>query len=364
MKKFIPLCICLLAGNLPAQDAGDIKDAKAVPPNAAPAPIEVVLELADGTKVTGTPAIDKLKLKTSYAEMDFQLSKLTAIEFDASSHEAHIKLQNGDALNGELDIKELALKTSSGDTTVALTKVSKIVVRAGSAGGDYVNSLGMEFVRVPKLDALFCIWDTRVEDYRAYVEANPRVDGKWKNAGFKQKDTEPVVNINWSEANAFCTWLTQKERAEGKITAQQEYRLPTDKEWSAAVGDHKFPWGDQWPPPKGAGNYAPDFKVDDFDKTSPVGSFAANEFGLYDMGGNVWQWCSDWYQWDMNDPAISGMYTWLKVDGGGKTYRVVRGASWSSGGDQAYLSSGYRDRGEPDRHRNNYGFRCVLAPVK
>ena len=103
------------------------------------------------------------------------------------------------------------------------------------------------------------------------------------------------------------------------------YRLPTDAEWSAGVGLQGeegtnpkeksskiklYPWGKEWPPPKGAGNYAGEeaktgdwpavWQViegynDGYPRTSPVGSFAANANGLYDMGGNVWQWCEDWY---------------------------------------------------------------------
>ena len=220
----------------------------------------------------------------------------------------------------------------------------------------FVNTLGMPFVPVSGTDVQFCIWETRVKDYAEYAAANSGVDASWKKPSvlgisISQETTHPVVNVSWEDANAFCAWLTKKELAAGKITANQRYRLPTDVEWSVAVGLGRetgstpeakdmgvkdvYPWGKEWPPPKGAGNYAdtacklefgPKYKAktgndltviegytDGFAYTSPVGSFAANKDGLHDMGGNVWEWCEDWY-----DPAA-------------KAYRVLRGASWDPG---------------------------------
>jgi formylglycine-generating enzyme required for sulfatase activity len=225
----------------------------------------------------------------------------------------------------------------------------------------FVNTLGMPFVPVPGTEVAFCIWETRVKDYAAYAAANAGVDGSWKNfgfAGFKQEDTHPVVKVNWEDANAFCEWLTKKELAEGKIKAGQKYRLPTDAEWSVAVGLKQekgntpkeksqgikdvYPWGKEWPPPVGAGNYYKSLKVDKFDYTSPVGSFSANKLGLHDMGGNVYEWCEDWY-----DPAA-------------KAYRVLRGASWDRLSPGNLLSS-YRYGGTPGGRDDNVGFRCVLV---
>jgi formylglycine-generating enzyme required for sulfatase activity len=103
----------------------------------------------------------------------------------------------------------------------------------------FVNTLGMPFVPVKGTDVQFCIWETRVKDYAAYAAANSGVDASWKKPfgdDFKQEDTHPVVKVNWEDANAFCKWLTKKELAEGKIKAGQKYRLPTDAEWSVAVG--------------------------------------------------------------------------------------------------------------------------------
>ena len=225
----------------------------------------------------------------------------------------------------------------------------------------FVNSLGMEFVRVPGTKVLFSIWDTRAKDYRAYAAANPEVDESWRSLGFEQEEDHPVVDVDWEDANAFCSWLMKKERQEGKIGQDQEYRLPTDKEWSAAVGTDRYPWGNQWPPPEGAGNYNPSLKVDNYEHTSPVGSFGPNQCGLYDMGGNVWQWCKDWYRSEMNEKAVLDKYPGLKNDGGGQQYRLVRGAFWGSDVPESLLSSVRLV--SPNGRFVDYGFRCVLGSV-
>jgi formylglycine-generating enzyme required for sulfatase activity len=126
---------------------------------------------------------------------------------------------------------------------------------------------------------------------------------------FKQTDTHLVVMIGWEDAQEFYAWLTLVRC--GEIKAGQKYRLPTDAEWSVAVGLGKergntpreksglkkggYPWGNYGPPRKGAGNYFGSLKVDKFYYTSPAGSFAANKLGLHDMGGNVGEWCEDKY---------------------------------------------------------------------
>jgi formylglycine-generating enzyme required for sulfatase activity len=199
-----------------------------------------------------------------------------------------------------------------------------------------------------------------VKDYAAYAAANAGVDESWKKPfgdEFKQADTHPVVNVNWNDAQAFCAWLTKKEMAEGKIKAGQKYRLPTDAEWSVAVGLGKekgntpgekdegvkdvYPWGKEWPPPKGAGNYGGILNVDNFEYTSPVGSFAVNKLGLHDMGGNVWEWCEDKYSPTSTD-------------------RVLRGACWDYGFPGRLLSS-YRYNFIPGYRDDTFGFRCVLV---
>jgi tetratricopeptide (TPR) repeat protein len=258
-------------------------------------------------------------------------------------------------------------------------------------GQRWTNMLGQVFVPLPETSLLMCIWDTRVQDFATFVddtgydateglfslgsdEWKSRGD-TWKNPGFAQLRTCPVCGVSWEDAQAFCKWLTEKERRRGLLGANQSYRLPWDVEWSMAVGNEKYPWGDQWPPPAGAGNYAGSEAADEnwpgafgsipgyrdgFARTSPVGSFAPNSLGLFDMGGNVWQWCEDWYKKEMNTAEILEKAASLANDGGGQQFHVLRGGSWFNY-DSSYPQSAFRFRLVPGNRCTFSGFRCVLV---
>jgi formylglycine-generating enzyme required for sulfatase activity/serine/threonine protein kinase len=227
------------------------------------------------------------------------------------------------------------------------------------------NSLGMTFVKVG--DVQFATRGTRVKDYAQFVQETGYPKTGWKNPGFEQTEDHPVVNVSWTDALSFCKWLTDRDRAAGILAANESYRLPTDLEWSKAVGlpaekgdspemrdmgiQDQYPWGTQWPPPKNAGNYTgketgAEVAIAGFDDgyvhTSPVGAFAPNALGIYDMGGNVWQWCMDTW----NPKARS---------------RVLRGGSWDQGALRLSLLSSCRIHSMPDRESSNYGFRVVRA---
>jgi formylglycine-generating enzyme required for sulfatase activity len=225
----------------------------------------------------------------------------------------------------------------------------------------------MKFVPLSGTNLRFCIWPTRVRDFAAFAKATKLKTDYWTKPGFEQGPDHPVVNVSWEEAVAFCKWLTQTEREKGLIATKETYRLPGDLEWSRAVGlgeepgatpeqrdlgvPDVYPWGKAWPPPVGAGNYSgeeTDAETamkgynDGFICTSPVGSFPANKFGLYDMGGNVWQWCLDWWNAESKN-------------------KVARGASWYNGALKLSLLSSCRVHAPPNESRDNYGFRVVVA---
>ncbi len=217
----------------------------------------------------------------------------------------------------------------------------------------FLNSLGMPFVPITRTKTLFCIWPVRGLDYAQFCAETGAV---MPSVDFLQNPDHPVVNVAWNDAHIFCEWLTKRDNWLGLLDSRHIYRLPKDEEWSAAVGlpyEHSltprgrsgiiegFPWGMDFPPPHGAGNYHHRLGADDFPETSPVGSFAANNFGIHDLGGNVWEWCMDEYE-------------------KGSSLRVLRGGSCFND-DPEFLRSSYRDKLAPERIRNNVGMRLVLA---
>ncbi len=264
------------------------------------------------------------------------------------------------------------------------------------------NSLGMAFVPAGTPGVLFSVWETRVKDFEAFVEDSghdaisenayglpaftlesgaewKQAGGSWRDPRFpaKQSGEHPVVCVSYLDAEAFCAWLTKKERASGKIPATASYRLPTDAEWSRACGGSEYPWGETYPPKSADGNYAGAEAMvgalsgrsgelskagfrDGAARTSAVGMFKENRFGLYDMGGNVFEWCSTWYEASMNEADVLKEFPGLKNDEGGQTYRVLRGASWD-GVTESDLRSSFRGFGDPRYRDVGSGFRCVLV---
>jgi formylglycine-generating enzyme required for sulfatase activity len=156
-------------------------------------------------------------------------------------------------------------------------------------------------------------------------------DKNWRNPGFSQNDNHPVVCVSHNDAVEYIKWLSEKSK--------KRYRLPTEAEWEYAARSRgkkvKYSWGDGDP----SGNVAdeslkrryPEFPWpiwtgydDGYANTAPVGIYKPNDFGLYDMTGNVWEWCQDWYgeNYYKNSPKNNP-----KGPDSGQ-YRVLRGGSW------------------------------------
>ncbi len=122
---------------------------------------------------------------------------------------------------------------------------------------EWVNSLGMKFVPIPNERVQVSIWETRVRDFETFVKAlnyrdadRPDSEGHtWRNPGFPQDPDHPVVYVSVNDASRFCQWLTQVERASGRIGGNQSYRLPTRLEWDESTG---------FPPPRNGMGGPPD----------------------------------------------------------------------------------------------------------
>jgi formylglycine-generating enzyme required for sulfatase activity len=180
----------------------------------------------------------------------------------------------------------------------------------------------------------------------------------------KGKDNFPVIHISWDDAQAYCRWS-------GK-------RLPTEAEWEIGARggllNSIYTWGDEpieTAKPK-ANTWQGEFPVkntgkDGFNRLAPVKSFAANGYGLYDMAGNVWEWCADWYRPDYYETIKTG--TTQDPQGPSSGYdpmeptvqkRVIRGGSFLC--HDSYCK-GYRlssrMKTSPDTGLEHKGFRCV-----
>lgn len=194
-------------------------------------------------------------------------------------------------------------------------------------------------------------------------------------------DKNPVVNLTWADAAAFCNWLSEKDGLnpvyEEKFGAlapirptPEGYRLPTEAEWAWAAryqggsGFLKFPWGDALPPSEESGNFAdasaktlvptylPGYE-DGYAATAPVASFKANAIGIHDFGGNVAEWTHDYYEVYTPDSTR----VWTDPEGPQQAkHHVIRGSSWRHAG-VTELRMSFRDFGSAPRV--DVGFRIA-----
>jgi len=203
-------------------------------------------------------------------------------------------------------------------------------------------------------------------------------------------DNQPVTSVTWNDAAAYLNWLSTKEglppaykEKNGKMIAviplTTGYRLPTEAEWefvaryaganSTEGQPLKYPWGNDRYPTSKNGNYADSSAsgslpltmknyTDGYSAAAPVGMFPANAASMYDLGGNVSEWCHDYYD------IYSGVATNVPRDPAGPAvgkYHVVRGSSWQHG-SIAELRFSYRDY--TDKARNDLGFRIARYEKK
>jgi formylglycine-generating enzyme required for sulfatase activity len=159
------------------------------------------------------------------------------------------------------------------------------------------------------------------------------------------RKNRPVVEVSWDDTQVYLRWLNRK--------TGQHYRLLTESEWEYAAragSATRYSWGEQLG--QNLANCKNCGSQWDGKQTAPVGSFAANAFGLYDMLGNVWEWVADGYHPSYRHAPKEG-----RVWRGGEDMRVLRGGAWSNEGDE--LRAARRDASAPDGRGENGGFRVA-----
>jgi len=189
---------------------------------------------------------------------------------------------------------------------------------------------------------------------REYMLFKPDHKGKWSEPDY------PVESVSWYDAIDYCNWLSDIEGLEGCYSGSGDnikmnidkngYRLPTEAEWEYACRartETVYYWGDEFDK-----DYCWAMSNSGY-KPHPVGQRKPNPWGLYDMSGNVWEWCWDWYDKDYYGKSPTNNPTGTET---GK-YRVNRGGSWYS--YDHYCSSSHRGDDEPKLMAKSNGFRIM-----
>jgi formylglycine-generating enzyme required for sulfatase activity len=186
-----------------------------------------------------------------------------------------------------------------------------------------------------------------------YIGENEVTQAQWKAvmgnnpSYFKDCDQCPVENVSWNDVQDFIRKLNE-------LTGKN-YRLPTEAEWEFAARDGGKSCGYKY---SGSNLFSSVgwYKGNSSDKSKPVGSKQANELGIFDMSGNVWEWCSDWYG------SYSGTFQRNPQGASSGQNRVLRGGSWSSEASNCRVT--VRNSYNPEIRINSNGFRLVLSPVQ
>jgi formylglycine-generating enzyme len=216
--------------------------------------------------------------------------------------------------------------------------------------GRYLNEGPQHRVRLPA----FYITTTEITNdlYGLFLNATGHTPPLYWLDKNLNAPTQPVVGVTWYDAVAFAAWLSRQTGA--------AYSLPTEAQWEAAARGglvaQAFPWGseDQVVGDQYLANYNPNaFDEDGYRYTAPVGRFPANGYGLFDMAGNVAEWCLDWYE--------ATYYARSPIDNplgpsGGKN-KVLRGGSWFSRSRDLRCAS--RQFAPPQNADGFIGFRLV-----
>lgn len=306
----------------------------------------------------------------------------------------HIRVASGgQTLNS--DVATLTVRAPSPPSGMALIPAGEFTM--GDSFNDSDNTWGERPTHSVYISAFYmdrtevtkALWD---EVYQWAITHGYSFD----NTGSGKAATHPVQTVSWFDCVKWCNARSEREGRlpayytsaaqttvyrSGQVDVQNDwvkwnagYRLPTEAEWEKAArggsGGQRFPWGNTITHSQAnysssssyaydtssTRGYHPTFGTGSYPYTSPVGYFEANGYGLYDMAGNVWEWCWDWWgsyssasQTDPHGPTS-------------RSIRMIRGGGW--GGDAFRCRAAYRNNYScyPDCWHYHLGFRCVRSP--
>jgi iron(II)-dependent oxidoreductase len=195
--------------------------------------------------------------------------------------------------------------------------------------------------------------------YGRFAEATGR---RWR--GEPEQANCPVVNVSWHEARAYCAWLTEVWREEGRIDAGEVVRLPTEAEWEKAArgtDGRLWPWGDAWDDTRC------NTRESELGGACAVGLFpeSASPYGCLDIAGQVWEWTLSLWGKDLKKPDYVYPYDWEdgreNTEADDEMRRVLRGGSWPLDRRRARCAS--RRGSRPHLRSGYFGFRVVVSPA-
>jgi formylglycine-generating enzyme required for sulfatase activity len=198
------------------------------------------------------------------------------------------------------------------------------------------------------------LWNGKKAVKKNGVNWKDNIEGKVEN-----KKKKPVLHVSWNDAKEYCKWLSEKYC--------KNFRLPTEAEWEYACRantDTPFNTGENLTTEQS--NYNGNYPYKNYSKgiyrenTTEVGSFPANSFGLYDMHGNVWEWCEDWYDENYYKKCYEKGIVENPTGSENGDFRVLRGGGWRS--YAVLCRSASRNGNDPDGRDDDIGFRVVFVP--
>jgi len=356
----------------------------------------VQANLKTGDQFYGEMLSTGVKIQTSYGEFNISTKDIEGMEFEGEGNVlTKIRLKNSSEMRGTIKDDFIVFKLLSGsELSVSPGKIRSILFLKRTKSGvvevpqsNNLKSAGnMVFVErgsfimgdtwgdgdsneKPTHKVTFAYdfyigkYETTFDEYDAFCEAIGK--SKPSDIGWG-RGSRPVINVSWNDAIAYCNWLSDKEKLpkaydsngnlldkNGSITTDPSkvvgYRLPTEAEWEYAARGGKYNSPYKYSGSDNASDVAW-YSSNSRGKTQEVGNKAPNELGIYDMSGNVWEWCSDMFR-DYSNSAQTNPYN---NSGSG---RVNRGGSWNYNATNARVAN--RNDYSPTSAYNNLGFRIA-----